>query len=263
MVVATERASVLKQGNSHRSQLSFKPQRFGFGATPISWPQGELAYCVPWKAWVVLGARHSWQDDADRVAELAAAALLPAADKGGDSGSPATSSAREEGAATGRERGPWREDGDSLSNLTITAQLPVDGQGNNPGSPAASGTLPRGSVAIALLDELEADSIYVLSPKAGHLLQQQCLTLLLQEPQLTAEGFHTLWKKAPWSNAPSHVQAVLQGCQFQLFSVERVLNYKFSNPLLAVRALTHSSYDPLKVQTSGVPDPHVAAVLAL
>jgi len=244
---------------------SITPQRFGFGASLISRPNGELAFCEPWKALVLVGAREgsAWQEDADRVAELATALRLPEDGKGGeggeggDSGRPAASGAREEaeGAAEGTE-GAEQKDGDRVANLAIAARLQVNGQ-----QAAGSSMQPGGSAATSLLHELEAEGIIVLSASAGQLLHQQCTTMLLQEPRLTAEGFHKLWKKEPWRIAPAHVRQAATTI-FDLSAVEQLLTYKFSNPLLAVWALTHSSFDPLKVHTSVAPNPQVAPALA-
>jgi len=59
------------------SQLSFQPQLVGWCPSLVSRPRGQLAFCEPLKAWVVLGARDgategtresTWLQDGYRVA---------------------------------------------------------------------------------------------------------------------------------------------------------------------------------------------------
>lgn len=72
-------------------------------------------------------------------------------------------------------------------------------------------------------------------------LQQRGQQLLLKEPRFVAEEYQRQWRLSPWIAPMAHVRATLPK-EFDLSALEQELMYKFQNPLLALEAMTHSSY---------------------
>jgi len=148
------------------------------------------------------------------------------------------------GTKDGTKGSPWSPWSPWSPNFTAKPSQPADGQGSNAARPVASNSdLESGSAATSTLDDFEAEDIITLSSSQASLLQQQCLNTLQRSPRLVAEAFHMLWMKSPWSVPPSQVRAAVPSKIFDLAGVEQRLGYKFSNPLLAVWAMTHSSYE--------------------
>lgn len=149
---------------------------------------------------------------------------------------------RDDGAAG---ESTWQQDGDRIASLV--APLLVAGQVTKAGV-----TVFEREKAELLRKELEKEGITVISGATGSSLQQQCSLMLSAEPQLCAEAFYRWWRKEPFREPPSQVRAA-KPMRFDVAAVEQILGYKFSNPLLPLWALTHSSYT--KVWTSDAPNP--------
>jgi hypothetical protein len=137
----------------------------------------------------------------------------------------------------------WQEDGNRVAKL-IAAQKPLAN-----GTSENAACTKRGLAAAPLLETLEEDGIVPLSVDTAHNLQQQCSQMLLSEARLVAEAFQTLWQKEPWQVAPAQVRRAMPK-SMDLSEIERLLGHQFLNPLLVLRALTHSSF--MEVWASGV-----------
>jgi len=94
----------------------------------------------------------------------------------------------------------WQEDGDRVAELTTALRLPADGEGGDSGCLEVSGSR-EGTAEGTGTGPGESTS-----QEDDNKVADLAIALLQQESRLSAEGFHKLWKKAPWCIAPAHVR---------------------------------------------------------
>jgi hypothetical protein len=149
-----------------------------------------------------------------------------------------------------RDDATWQRDGDRVAELSAAE-----------GVPGIAGGTQRVPAEASLLDALQEEGIVALTANAAQDLQQRCNQMLLSKSRLVAEAFHALWQKQPWQAPPAQVRRAIPK-RMDLSAVEQLLGHKFSNPLVAVRALTHSSYMEVRTPDFRSCTQHCAHLLA-